>query len=272
MQTAAALPVFLLVLPSGAMADIVDRRRWFIGTQLWLTATAGLFALAAVTGALSASLILLLVFVNGVGMALRWPVYSALMPELVCRDELPQALALHAVAVNVSRIVGPVLAGALLAWSSEGTAVFVVGTALALLSALLVWRWRYVPQPRTLPSEPLPRAMRVGWQFVAQSPPMRVTLARIFLLFLQVSSLLALLPLLAKGLGDGDESTYTLLFSSMGVGAIAMALTLPRLRQRLGTQTLVNGGTLLLAACIAGIALAQAPWMAVAAMVLAGAA
>ena len=268
-QTASALPVFLLALPSGAMADILDRRRWFLATQLWLAATATLLALAAGTGALSAPVLLSLVFANGVGMALRWPVFAAILPGVVGRDELPQALGLHGMAANASRIIGPLAAGVLLAqWGS--IVVFAASAALALVAALLTRRWRYTPATTALPSERLLGAMRVGLQFVVQSPPMRVALLRIFVLFLQVSSLLALLPLVAKGLGDGSAATYTTLFSCMGLGAVAAAVWLPRLRRRAKPQAVVTVGTLLLSGCTAIVALAPNPWIAAPAMVAAG--
>ena len=269
-QTAAALPVFALALPSGATADIVDRRRWFLATQFWLAGTAGLLALASWMGALSPPVLLALVFVNGMGMALRWPVYAAIVPELVGRHQLPQALALPGLGVNVARVLGPLVAGLLLALQGP-TFVFAFSALLSLASMALIWRWRYVPQAKALPRERFLRAMRVGVQYVTQSPPVRVTLVRIFVLFVQSNALLALLPLVAKGLGDGGAGTYTTLFSCMGLGAIVVAFGLPRLRQAVGTSTIVNGGTLVLAASTAAVALAPSLWIAAPAMLFAGA-
>jgi MFS family permease len=88
-QTAATLPVFLLGLPSGALADIVDRRRFFAATQLWVAVNALLLALLAATGLLSAHMLLLLTFGNGIGLAMRWPVFAAVVPQVVTRAELP---------------------------------------------------------------------------------------------------------------------------------------------------------------------------------------
>src|SRR5690242_15635569 len=111
--TASSMPVFLLGLPSGALADIVDRRKLFMFTQLWIAAVAALLYAAAVTGRLTAELLLALVFCNGIGLALRWPVYSAILPELIPRRQLGAALGLNGIAVNISRVVGPLIAGAL---------------------------------------------------------------------------------------------------------------------------------------------------------------
>ena len=111
-QTAATLPVFLLGLPSGALADILDRRRYFIATQFWIATVAVLLCAAVIADVLSPPLLLALTFANGVGLAMRWPVFAAIVPELVPRPQLPAALALNGVAMNASRIVGPLVAGA----------------------------------------------------------------------------------------------------------------------------------------------------------------
>ena len=119
-QSASTLPVFLLGLPSGALADILDRRRYFIMTQFWVAAVATLLCIAVISGVMTPPLLLALTFANGIGLAMRWPVFAAIVPELVPRAQLPSALALNGIAMNASRIVGPLVAGALIA--SAGTA------------------------------------------------------------------------------------------------------------------------------------------------------
>ena len=114
-QSASTLPVFILGLPSGALADIVDRRRFFMLTQFWVAAVSVLLCIVIVMDALTAPLLLALTFANGVGLAMRWPVFAAIIPEIVPRPQLPQALALNGIAMNASRIVGPLIAGALIA-------------------------------------------------------------------------------------------------------------------------------------------------------------
>ncbi|HEX7560414.1 MAG TPA: MFS transporter, partial [Usitatibacter sp.] len=99
-QTASSLPVFLFGLPSGALADILDRRRYFLVSQLWIASTAALLCAFALAGHLTAPVLLALVFTNGIGLAIRWPVYAAILPEVVPRSQLGEALALNAVAVN----------------------------------------------------------------------------------------------------------------------------------------------------------------------------
>jgi MFS family permease len=124
-STASTLPVFLLGLPSGALADILDRRRYFAATQLWVSVIALVLAALALAGALTAEVLLLLTFLNGMGLAMRWPVFAAIVPRSWAATHMPQALALNGISMNLSRVVGPALAGALLAaWSPA--AVFVL--------------------------------------------------------------------------------------------------------------------------------------------------
>jgi len=229
-QSASTLPVFLLGLPSGALADILDRRRWLTATQFWLAATATALCTVTALGWMTTPLLLVLVFLNGIGLALRWPVFSAIVPELVPKTQLATALALNGVAMNLSRIVGPLLAGALIA-SAGSVWVFALNAVLSLLSGFLILRWRHEHRPSPLGQERLLSAMRVGVQFVRQSPRLRAVLLRVSLFFLHSTALLALLPLLARGLVGGDAGTFTMLLASMGAGAIVAVLALPRLRQ-----------------------------------------
>ncbi|WP_372825939.1 MFS transporter [Polaromonas sp.] len=269
-QSASTLPVFLLGLPSGALADILDRRRYFIITQFWVAAVAMLLCVTIVWGTMTAPLLLALTFANGVGLAMRWPVFAAIVPELVPRHQLPAALALNGVAMNASRIIGPLVAGALIA--SAGTAyVFVLNAVLSLISGFVIMRWRREHVPSPLGRERLVSAMRVGVQFVRQSARLRAVLLRVALFFFHSTALLALLPLVARGLGGG-AGTFTLLLASMGVGAIAVVFVLPRLRQRLSRDALVLGGVLLQSAATALVAVAPHVYVAAPAMALAGAA
>jgi MFS family permease len=269
-QTASTLPVFLLGLPSGAMADIVDRRRWFMFTQFWVAATALLLCALAFAGALNAPLLLLLVFVNGIGLAMRWPVFAAIVPEVVPREQLSAALALNGVAMNASRIAGPIVAGAILA-SLGSPWVFALNALLSVGTAFIIFRWRNVVRASALPGERFVGAMRVGLQYVRQSPRLRVVLLRIFVFFLQSTALVALLPLLARQLGGG-AGTYTLMLASMGVGAIVAGLGMVRLRAVWTRDRLVTLGTVVHAAATVAAALSDSVWLTVPAMAAAGAA
>ena len=237
-QTASTLPMFLLGLPSGALADIFDRRRFFIVTQFWIAGVAVLLCVAVASGSMTPPLLLLLVFANGIGLAMRWPVLAAILPELVPRVQLPAALALSGVSMNAARIIGPLVAGALIA-SAGSLWVFVLNAVLSVLTGLVIMRWRREHVESPLGREPFFSAMRVGLQFVRQSMRLRAVMLRIFLSFFHASAPLALLPLVARGLEGGAAGTFTLLLASMGVGAIFAALFLPRVRQAMGRDALV---------------------------------
>ncbi|MBQ0929989.1 MFS transporter [Ideonella sp. 4Y16] len=269
---ASTLPVFLLGLPSGALADLLDRRLYFASTQLWVAVVACVLAAVSLSGAMTAPLLLALTFANGIGLALRWPVFAAIVPDIVPKVHLSQALALNGVAMNLSRIVGPVLAGVVLASAGPGW-VFVLNALLSLVAFVIILRWRS-QQRRTsaLPGERFVGAMRVGLQHVRQSPPMRRVLARIFLFFLQTAALTALLPLIARGLAGPQQGAhlFTLLLACQGAGAVTAVMFFPRWRERFPPTLFVTVGPLVHAGLTLLIAFAPHPAVAALAMVLAG--
>ena len=268
-QTAATLPVFLLGLPSGALADMLDRRRYFIVTQFWVAAVALLLCAAILSGTMTPPLLLALVFANGIGLAMRWPVFSAIVPELVPRAQLPAALGLNGLSMNASRIIGPLLAGAVIA--SVGSAyVFVLNAALSVTAGFVLMRWKREHKPNPLGRERLFSAIRVGVQFVAQSSHLRSVMLRIALFFFHSTALLALLPLVARRLQGGDAGTFTLLLASMGLGAIVAVLFLPRLRHAVSRDALVVWGSTLQAVTTGVMAFAPNSYVAVPAMFVGG--
>ncbi len=270
-QSASVLPVVLFGLPSGALADILNRRRWFMFTQFWVAANALILCVVLAADAMTAPLLLWLTFGNGIGLAMRWPVYAAIVPELVPRRELPTAIALNGIAMNTSRIIGPIVAGALIASFGTGY-VFLLNAVLSLAAGLFIMRWRLEPNSSVLPGERFFGAMRVGFQYVAQSLLMRSLLLRIAIFFLQSTALLALLPLVAKRMPAGGAWTYTFLLASLGLGAIATAVFLPRLRVLITRDRLLRDGTLLQAFAMVAAGFAPNVWTAMPAMMLAGAA
>ena len=268
-QSASTLPVLLLGLPSGALADILDRRRYFMVTQVWV-AGVGLLVCAVVSfDAMTAPLLLMLTFANGIGMAMRWPVFAAIVPELVPRHQLPNALALNGVAMNASRIVGPILAGTIIA--SAGSAyVFALNAVLSVGAAVVIKQWKREQKVRALPGERFLGAMRVGVQYVWQARNMHTLILRISLFFLQSTALTGLLPLIARGLQGGGARAFTLLLACMGLGAIVSAIFLPRLRRRLSSNALIAYGNLLLALAMLVVSVAPSLAVAAPAMVVAG--
>jgi MFS family permease len=260
-QTASSLPVFLLGLPSGALADILDRRRYFMVTQFWIATNAAVIFVVALADALTAPILLMLVFTNGIGLAMRWPVYSAILPEVVGRSQIGEALALNAVAVNTSRVVGPLMAGFII--SAAGDAfVFAVNFVVSVIAGIVLYRWKRETKPSVLPGERFIGAMRLGFQFVRESRRMRDALVRTAVFFLHSTAIFALLPLVAKGLEGGGAATFTVLLASLGAGAITAATQLPRIRVRWNRDQVVVLGTMVNAFGIAVLAVAPSVWVA----------
>ena len=268
-QSASSLPVFLLGLPSGALADIIDRRRYLIFTQFWVAAVGSVLCVVTLAGAMTAPLLLALTFANGIGLAMRWPAFSALIPELIEKPQLPAALALNAISMNMSRIIGPIVAGALIA--SLGTAyVFLLNALISIVSGIFILRWHSERKVSVLPGERFIGAMRVGVQYVRQSRRMQAILMRIFSFFFQAAALTALLPLVARQLPGGDAATFTLLLAAMGAGAVTIALNMAWLRQYISGDQLIRNGAALQAAATAAMAFAPNVWVALPLMFVAG--
>ena len=268
-QSASTLPVFLLGLPSGALADTTDRRLFLASTQLWVAIVALLTAVFAFADALSAKLLLTLTFLNGIGLAMRWPVFAAIVPEVAPKPQLPAALALNGVSMNLSRVIGPTVAGALLA--SAGTAwVFVLNAVVAGGALVMILRWRSRPQATTLPGERLFGAVRIGMRHVRESPRMRAVTLRVFIFALQMSALVALMPLIARRMQGGGPGTFTLMLATMGVGAIIAALLLPRWRSRFDRDQVVTWGTVIHGTASAIVALSPNKWVAIPAIFVVG--
>jgi MFS family permease len=270
-SSASTLPVFFLGLPSGALADILDRRRYFMATQFWVAMVAVVLCGVILADEMTAPLLLALTFANGVGLAMRWPVFAAIIPEVVERPQLAQALALNGIAMNGSRIIGPLLAGAIIAGAGSAY-VFVLNAVLSLVAGFTIMRWRRQHHESPLGRERLTSAMRVGVQFVRQSSRMRGIFLRITVFFLHSTAQLALLPLVARGLPGGAASTYTILLAAMGSGAIVAALNMPRIRAKLPLQRLLLVGMSLQALGTLGVAYAPGLWLAVPSMIVSGAA
>ncbi|NDY90087.1 MFS transporter [Ideonella livida] len=268
-QAASTLPVFLLGLPSGALADILDRRRYFAATQLWVGLNAVVLAAVSLAGVMTAPLLLLLTFTNGVGLALRWPVFAAIVPDVVSKPNLGQALALNGVAMNLSRIIGPIVAGALLSAAGESW-VFGLNALLSAVAFVMILRWRSQQRRQSaLPGERFIGAMRVGLQHVWQSPPMRLIWQRVFLFFMQTAALMALLPLIARQLGGGAH-LFTGFLACQGAGAVFAVMMFPRWRARFTGPQFVLWGSLAHGLATLTVALAPHPAVALVAMAVAG--
>ncbi|WP_218593148.1 MFS transporter [Pseudonocardia oceani] len=250
-QVATTLPMLLLALPAGALADIVDRRTLLIAVQLFqLAVGTGLTVLTALD-LVPPALLLTFTFLLGSCVAATLPAYQVMVQELVPREQVRAVASLGGVAVNGARAVGPALAGALLAQVGP-TLVFAVTAVAALAFVLALTVTRRPPRDAALPPERFASAMRAGGRYVRNSPVVRRMLLRVVLFVLPGAAIWALLPVVADELLRTSSTGYGLLLGSLGVGAILGAALLPLVAGRLSpNQLLVVAGGLFAASLLA---------------------
>jgi MFS family permease len=253
MQTATTLPIFLLSLPAGALADVIDRRRLLIFCQMWMMSGAALLGLLTMGGVTTPVVLLVLTFALQMGGAMSMPAYQAVVPELVSRADLHKAVALGAIAFNLARAVGPALGGLIVAAFGPG-AVFLLNAASFLGVVVVIYRWQRRAPESALPTERFLNAMRAGIRYVVHAPELHSILIRTVLFAFCGSALWALLPLFARReLGLGSFG-YGVLLGCLGSGAVVAALVLPKMRRKFSVGALVGGAQLLYAAVLVGLA------------------
>ena len=252
-EAADSIPLMLLALPAGALADIIDRRRLLIAAQVYLLVIAGALGLLTWLEMTTPWVLLGFTFALGIGAAIVMPAWAAIVPELVPTDQMPSAIALNSVAINVSRAIGPAIAGILVA-AVGAWLVFVLNalSSIGILAVLL--RWRREQRKSSLPAERFLSAIRVGLRFVMHTYALQVVLIRGSAFFVFAAATWSLFPLIVRlELGRGPE-IYGLLLTCIGAGAVAGAMLLPRVRARFSRDLLVAGATVLYA--LAALALA----------------
>jgi MFS family permease len=252
-QTATSLPFFLLALPAGALADVVDRRRLLLGTQGWMLAAAAVLGLLTLVGATTPWTLLALTFLLGLGTAMNTPAWQAITPDLVSRPELPAAVALGGVAINLARAVGPALGGLIVAAAGTG-AVFLLNAASFVGVMIVLYRWHPSPQKSALPAEGVWGAMRAGMRYVRHAPALDAVLVRTAVFISCGSALWALLPLVARREMGLSAVGYGVLLGCLGMGAIAGTALLPKVRRRVAVDVHVAGATVVFAAVTMALA------------------
>ena len=242
-QAATIMPVFLLALPGGALADIVDRRVFLLGAQIWTIIAAVALAVLTTAHAMTAFWLLVLTFAIGIGSALTGPAWSAIVPELVPREDLVQAIALNGIGFNLTRAIGPAIAGFLIVLGGSSLAFSLY--AVSIIAAIgALFTWRRGRKFTGLPREHLLSAMRAGVRFVRHTPAIQYAMVRTIAYSVPAAAPWALLPLYARdhlGLGAG---MYGVILGMMGVGGVTSGMLLPRIRGHLNRGGTVVGCTL----------------------------
>jgi MFS family permease len=269
-QTATTLPGLFLALPSGALADVLDRRRLLVVASAWMLGVSALLAVTTFAHLTSAWWLLALTFGIGIGSVVGLPAWQAITQELVPRTELQAAVTLSSVAVNLARAVGPAVGGVAVALASPGAA-FVLTAACFAFTTAVVFRWRRQAEPADLPAERVLAAIRTGFRYSLMATPVRAILVRSTGFIIFASALWALLPVVSRQLNAGSTG-YSGLLASLGAGAVGGALLLPRIRRRLHPDAVGVGGTLLFAAASLGAGLTPSYWAVLPLMPVAGAA
>jgi MFS family permease len=269
-QTASALPFFVLALPAGSIGDIFDRRKLILGTELWMLVVASLLAIATLAGAMTPWLLLLLTFALSAGDAMESPAWRAIFPELVPKEDLPPALALNGIEFNLARAVGPGLAGLVIAVAGIGTA-FVLN-ALSFLGVIgVIAGWKRPVHKSQLPPETLGGATVAAVRFVRYSPNIRTLLFRAACVIFFASAFWALLPPIAKRLSSSSLG-YGLLLGFFGLGAVIGAVVLQRARKLFSVEVVIGGATAVFATVILAVATLSTLWLLCILIVFGGAA
>lgn len=242
-QAAATLPVFLVILPAGALADLVDRRRFLLITQAWMVIAAGALGILTILHLVTPWILLLLTFLLGLGAVMNDPAWQAITPEVVSSSQFAPAVALNSVGYNIARAVGPAVGGFIVAAAGSGTA-FILNAASFFGVIFFLYSWKR-PHHARAEQTPVSEALREGLRYGRSARLVHCVLIRTGAFSLGASSLLALLPILARPHG---ASGYGILLASFGVGALAGGAILPHLRRGFSVDGLIAGSTLVFAA------------------------
>jgi MFS family permease len=270
-QVAASLPMFLFAIPAGALADIIEKRRFILILEITVAAISALFASLLSADLVRPTLLIVFVFLVSSCAALEAPAWQAIVPELVPDEDLPAAVAANSVGVNISRAIGPAVAGILIASVGITAPFWIDAFSNAGVIAVFLW-WRPRHERRSaLPAERFASAVRAGFRYATYNQHLRATLARAAGFFLFASAYWALLPLVVRSQIAGGPELYGLLLGAIGASAVGCAFLLPRLKARLGADGLVALGELGTAATLVMLGLAREPLVAVLACIIAGA-
>jgi predicted MFS family arabinose efflux permease len=270
-QVANSLPMFLFAIPAGALADIVNQRRFLIVGESTITIVSIAFAALIWLHLITPVSLLFFSFVVAVGSAMTAPPWQAVVTKLVPKPDLPSAVAANSVGINVSRAIGPALGGIIVGAFGIAAPFWVDAFSNVGVIAALLW-WRAPSKSASaLPPEPFGSAIRTGLRYARYNPHLRATLVRTVAFFVPASAYWALLPLVARTQIAGGPALYGVLLGAIGASAVGGAFLLRRFREKLGADSLVAAATLGTAVATALFALARHPASAIVASLIAGA-
>jgi MFS family permease len=270
-QTAMMLPLMLVALPAGAIADMMDRRKVAMFGLAFASASGGVLSAVSMAGLTTPWLLLGFCVLIGAGVALYSPAWQASISEQVSAAHLPAAIALGSVSYNVARSFGPALGG-LIVLAAGAQAAFAINAIayLPLLAAFFFWRRTHAPS--RLPPERIDRAIVTGARFALHAAPVRAVLARSFGFGLASASAAAMAPLIARDLLGGDAAVFGLLLGASGVGAVIGALNAARLQHHCGTEAAVRALAVIAGVLVIGVGLSSHLWLSCLLLVAQGAA
>ena len=271
-QSAVSLPIFLFALPAGALADLVDRKKVLVIMQTFSAIVAFLLWWVVYSGGITPTTLLVFAFLLGTGASFIFPCWMAIIPQLVPKNKMQSAVALHSVAVNFARTIGPAIGGIVIAlW---GVSYPFLINSFTFVAAILgiVWCWKHLVdvRPTNMPTERFFAAMRAGVRFAKSSKPLQATLINAFAYFAVASVYWALLPLIARDLLNGGPEVYGNLMAGLGIGALAAALIMPTLRARFGMNGMVGVAIALTSVSIGMFAIARDPFVGILASLFCG--
>jgi MFS family permease len=268
-QTALMLPIMLIAMPAGAIADMHDRRIVaLVSLSIALTGATALTVLAWLN-LVTPNVLLALCFVVGSGMALFGPAWQASVSEQVPTETLPSAVALNGISYNIARSFGPAIGGIVVA-TAGAVAAFATNAVLYLPLMVVLFLWNRISEPSRLPRERLNRAIVSGVRYIANSPSIRIVLIRTLATGVAGGSVSALMPLVARDLLHGGAQTYGIMLGAFGMGAVVGALNIAEVRKRMSGEAAVRACAISMAGAIAAVALSHEAVLTAAALVLAG--
>lgn len=269
-QASTTLPIMVLAVAAGAIADNFNRRKVMLSAQAFMCGVSGALALVAWLGWLGPWSLLSFTFLLGLGSAMHLPSWQASMRDLVPRDDLPAAITLNSMSFNLMRSVGPALGGLIVA--AAGAPVAFGLNAISYLAVIwALYRWPGPADERTLPAEHLGSAIWAGLRYVALSPNLTRVISRGFLFGIAAVAVMALLPVITRDRLGGGATVFGLMLGTFGVGAIGGAFLSPHLRRYAGIETIVAGAFASFAVGCVVLGLAPTAVLAVPGLLLAGA-